>query len=348
MAKAPNGPTGKRGKGSKFIKFAPLVVPRARRLQTLAVFGWTTMMPLTLGFFFLVCSIPLFWPIIIPYLFWMIFIDQAPVRGGRKSEWVRKSRYWKWFAGYYPVSLIKTAELPPDRKYVFGYHPHGIIGMGAIANFGSDATGFSELFPGLDPHLLTLATNFNIPLYRDFLLSLGVCSVSMKSCQNILKQGPGAALTIVVGGAAESLSAHPGTADLTLKRRMGFIKLAMRQGADLVPVFSFGENDIFEQLSNERGTRLYKLQKRFQAAFGFTLPIFFGRGIFNYNMGLMPYRHPIVSVVGRPIPVTQVDHPTMEQLEEVQGRYIVELKRVWDDHKELYASGRTKELTIVA
>ena len=38
----------------------------------------------------------------------------------------------------------------------------------------------------------------------------------------------------------------------------------------------------------------------------------------------------------------------MEQLVEVQGRYIVELKRVWDDHKELYASGRTKELTIVA
>lgn len=48
----------------------------------------------------------------------------------------------------------------------------------------------------------------------------------------------------MVGGAAESLSAHPGTADLTLKRRKGFIKLAIRQGADLVPVFSFGENDV--------------------------------------------------------------------------------------------------------
>lgn len=78
-------------------------------------------------------------------------------------------------------------------------------------------------------------------------------------------------MTIVVGGAAESLSAHPGTADLTLKRRMGFIKLAIRQGADLVPVFSFGENDIFEQMSNERGTRLYGLQKKFQSFFGFTL-----------------------------------------------------------------------------
>jgi hypothetical protein len=42
--------------------------------------------------------------------------------------------------GYFPISLVKTHELPPDRKYVFGYHPHGIIGMGAIANFGTEGT----------------------------------------------------------------------------------------------------------------------------------------------------------------------------------------------------------------
>lgn len=61
--------------------------------------------------------------------------------------------------------------------------------MGAIANFGTDATGFSRLFPGLTPHLLTLANNFHLPLYRELLLALGVSSVSMKSCQNILRQG---------------------------------------------------------------------------------------------------------------------------------------------------------------
>ena len=80
-------------------------------------------------------------------------------------------------------------------------------------------TGFSQAYPGIRPHLLTLASNFNVPLYRDILLFLGVCSVSRASCANILRQGNGAAICIVVGGAAESLSAHPGTADLTLRRR---------------------------------------------------------------------------------------------------------------------------------
>lgn len=48
---------------------------------------------------------------------------------------------------------------------------------------------------------------------------MGICSVSKESCQNILGQGGGSAITIVVGGAAESLSARPGTADLTLRKR---------------------------------------------------------------------------------------------------------------------------------
>jgi len=112
------------------------------------------------------------------------------------------------------------------------------------------ATGFSSAFPGIKPHLLTLASNFKMPIYREILLALGICSVSKRSCSNILKSGPGSAITIVVGGAAESLSARPGTVDLTLRKRfavvfdcpraskvltrslcrLGFIKVAIQHG----------------------------------------------------------------------------------------------------------------------
>jgi len=167
--------------------------------------------------------------------------------------------------------------------------------MGALANFGTAATEFPASFPGITPHLLTLASNFNIPVYRDVLLAMGICSVSKRSCERILRKGKGHAITIVVGGATESLSAHPGTADLTLRRRLGFLKIAVRNGSSLVPVFSFGENDIYSQLVNEEGTKIHKFQKWFQSIFGFTLPLFHGRGIWT-SIGLLPYRHPIVSV----------------------------------------------------
>lgn len=242
------------------VYFVPARVPRKRRIQTLCVMIISLMMILGCELWLLLCSIPPLWPILIIYVIWMLF-DNGPEYGGRANKFCRTSWLFKNFADYYPIRLVKETDLPPDRPYVFGYHPHGIIGMGALATFASEVTGFSEAFPGIRPHLLTLTNNFRVPLLRDYFLALGICSVSKQSCSNILKDGPGSSITIVVGGATESLSARPGTADLTLRRRLGFIKVAIQHGASLVPVFSFGENDIFNQMANERNNGICNTEK---------------------------------------------------------------------------------------
>jgi Diacylglycerol acyltransferase len=43
-------------------------------------------------------------------------------------------------------------------------------------------------------------------------------------------------------------------------------------------------------MPNEKGTTLYKIQKKFQNIFGFTLPLFHGRGILNCGF-IQPSRH---------------------------------------------------------
>lgn len=154
--------------------------------------------------------------------------------------------------------------------------------MGSFCTFATNATGFDDLFPGIKPSLLTLTSNFNIPFYRDYMMACGLCSVSRTSCQNILtKGGPGRAIAIVVGGASESLSARPGVMDLVLKRRFGFIKIAVQTGASLVPTLSFGENELYEQVENNENSKLRRWQKKIQHALGFTMPLFHGRGVFN-------------------------------------------------------------------
>lgn len=153
---------------------------------------------------------------------------------------------------------------------------------------------------------------------------LGLASVSKRSCRTLLKAGR--SIVIVIGGASESLYAYPGTNNLTLNRRLGFIKIAIREGADLVPVYGFGENDIYELLPNEKGTMTYKFQKWFQATFGFTLPFFHGRGIFTYNYGLMPHRRPLTVVIGSPISVKQNDKPTDEEVQALHAQYIEALQ----------------------
>lgn len=57
------------------------------------------------------------------------------------------------------IVRIQEVDLPPDRPYIFGYHPHGIISQGAFANYATEGTGFSKAFPGIRPHLLTLSSS---------------------------------------------------------------------------------------------------------------------------------------------------------------------------------------------
>ena len=281
------------GWATSAIRWAPANVPLQRRLQTLMVLVHTLSIAGGLAMFFLLCTIPLLWPILLPYLIYVL-LSNAPTSGelSHRSELARNSRIWSLFASYYTARLHRTVPLEPTRKYIFGYHPHGIISHGAFAAFATEALGFKQLFPGITNTLLTLDANFRVPLYRDYALRMGLASVSRESCENILSkggrngEGMGRAITIVIGGARESLDAKPGSLKLVLKKRKGFVKLAIRQGADLVPVLAFGENDLYEQFDSTKHPYVHKAQLMVKKMLGFTVPLFHARGEFSNRFQL--------------------------------------------------------------
>ncbi|KAK9379638.1 diacylglycerol acyltransferase-domain-containing protein [Kockiozyma suomiensis] len=231
-------------------------------------------------------------------------------------------------------------------RYVFGYHPHGIVSLGAFGAIGTEGAGWETLFPGIPVSLLTLESNFRLPFYREYLLSLGISSVSRRSCDNLLKHNQ--SICIVVGGAGESLYAEPGRLDLILKKRRGFVRLAMQAlpapdapPTCLVPILSFGENEVYEQVRGDQSSLLYKIQTMIKKVAGFTLPLLHARGVFNYDWGLMPYRRPITLVVGKPIAVPYVAHPTESEIAVYHGLYVKELQRLWDTYKSDYVKDYT-------
>jgi hypothetical protein len=123
--------------------------------------------------------------------------------------------------------------------------------------------------------------------------------------------------------------------------------MAIRTGADLVPVLAFGENDVYDQLDTDSHPYVHKFQMLVKKVMGFTIPIFHARGIFNYDVGMMPYRRPLNIVVGRPIRVVQDKHPDNEKINEVHEKYVNELLRLWEEHKDTFAKHRQGELEIV-
>jgi len=287
--------------------------------------------------------------LLVLYVAWYTLLDDAPKRGGRFCQTLRQRTFWRHFAAYFPMSLTRTTELDPEKNYLFGYHPHGIISVGALCNFATDATSFSRLFPGIDLRLLTLSMNFRVPFFREYLLGMGINDASRESCVQNLSRGAGSSVMLVVGGARESLATKPGQIDLVLEHRKGFVKIALTTGASLVPVFSFGENDVFGVYHS---ARVERWQLAMQKRLGFAIPLFFGRAltggllhrVFGANVGVMPLRVPVHSVVGRPVHVERVESPSQEQIDAVHTAYMDELKRIYKDWKDVWGKAREQAL----
>ena len=105
---------------------------------------------------------------------WLTIIDR-----------MRGLQWWKRFAAYFPMSLRSEEKLNPDKTYVFGYHPHGIISVGALATFGTEGLNFSSTFQGIDVHLVTLPQNFRIPFLLEIWLMLGICDSSKATFRKV-------------------------------------------------------------------------------------------------------------------------------------------------------------------
>ncbi|KAJ1499926.1 hypothetical protein HMI55_004143 [Coelomomyces lativittatus] len=147
------------------------------------------------------------------------------------------------------------------------------------------------------------------------------------------------ALVLCIGGAEESLLTQPGNVYLVLKKRRGFIKLALISGSALVPVFSFGENDCFQPYSIQSNPYFNHLLHCIKHWFGWTFPLCHGRFWL-----FLPFRKRIVTVVGTPIFVPRVPNPSPELIETYHAKYIQGLTELWETFKHKYSHQPNAEL----
>lgn len=120
---------------------------------------------------------------------------------------------------------IRYRRVSTGPRYIFGYHPHGVISMGVMGIAATNAlrnepyepplkflkplfhdpSKGERLFPGIGYIFpLTLTSQFAVPFFRDYLLGLGLTSSSAKNIRSIINNGDNS-VCIVVGGAQESL-----------------------------------------------------------------------------------------------------------------------------------------------
>lgn len=296
--------------------------------------------------------------IVLLYLWWMWTQRRVQSLGGRPYQFVRNLGIWNYFRSYFSMKVIRDyerypatvprsslenshlqAEFDPKKKFIIGVHPHGVLSVGTVGNIISHNP---ETFPkGLDYRVLTVSLNFYIPVWRDLLLAFGLVDAHKESVSYLLKNG--ISVVSVIGGAQEALDSRPGANDLTLKNRKGFVRLALENGAALVPVFTFGETDIFDQiLPNPPGSRTRKIQELCMSWFGYSIPLVIGRWLFG-----IPKRVPLTLVVGTPIDVKMDSCPSENTVNYWHEIYLRELNRLYDTYKFEASSSPPPPLRII-
>lgn len=315
-------------------------------LETISVLQWVATF-LFLGVACIILMVYLMftslWPLATLSFIWLVKDWKTPERGGRRTRFVRNWTVWKHYKDYFPIKLVKTAELNPNKNYVLGCHPHGIMSVGAFACFSTESCGFIETFPGVRSCLAVLSGLFRIPLFREYLMCAGLYPVSKPSLRHLLsKSGKGNAVVIVIGGAAESLAATPGINTVVMKQRKGFVKVALEYGADLVPVYSFGENELFHQVIFTEGSVGRRLQDLFKKIVGFAPCIFVGE-----RLTWLPYRNPVTTVVGSPISVPMSPLPSEKEVDYYHGLYMEALTKLFHEHKVSCGLSESHELRII-
>lgn len=152
---------------------------------------------------------------------------------------------------------------------------------------------------------------------------------------------------LIVGGAQEALYARPGNYRFVINKRKGFVKIAIQTGAALVPVLSFGENDLLEQPSNNPGTWIRAYQEFVKKWTGIAPIFIYGRGFWEKSFGLLPYRRQITTVVGAPIIVSKNSNPTPEEVDEIHAKFIDAIIKLFNGYKDKYLMNPEKAKLII-
>lgn len=169
--------------------------------------------------------------------------------------------------------------------------------MSAVVSMCTAGTGFSKLYPGIDRCMATLNIHFQQPFRRDVIAAFGAIGVTYRALKSKLgKKEGGNAVALVVGGAEEALESHEDNFTLCLDKRKGFIKVALQTGAQLVPVYSFGETSLYYQAENPQGSRLRNFQTWVKNLVGLSPVVIKGMGLTDGSFGVLPYRRPVNTV----------------------------------------------------
>lgn len=296
----------------------------------LALLLSTFFFPKTVGFY-----------VFLPYLTYTLVLGRHEMKYGAHWTWFSKNFFlFSSMRAFLRMKLVvpnelQKADAAADSQFLFAVFPHGTAADYRVLMDGM----LDSVLPNTAPKLRTLAATvlFRIPLVREMSLWTGCVDARRSVADKQLAKGN--SVMVVVGGEAEQIRTVYGREIVYLQKRKGFLKLAMKHGVPVVPVYVFGASDYYKTSSAFFNLRLWLVK-----TFGVAIPLSWG----FLGSSTCPLPIPTHVVFGKPLhlAVKEKGAPSADELDDAHNQFSAALVQLFDDNKGRYGY-KDRKLEIV-
>lgn len=173
-----------------------------------------------------------------------------------------------------------------------------------------------------------------IPIVAPLLIWLGCIPANDASIRDAVSRET---CIIVPDGIAGIFHSDPLVEKLYIRKRRGFVKLAIEQGSALVPMYCFGHTQSFIRFS-VLDSVLTPLSRRL----GFSIIFFKGYSL----LPSLPRRVQMTMVIGSIFQPPKCSNPSEEMIQRVLDQYIAHIEVLFEKHKRIIPGWAEKRLEI--
>jgi hypothetical protein len=208
-------------------------------------------------------------------------------------------------------SLDVKHPLPPSALYVWS--PHALMSISSVM-YNTGICRHSVYIPN---HLVSIPLFHYVPVLSDLIRYFGIIPSDYRSIEKTLSKKE--SVSVLMGGVREMAMVEDFKLRLCIKKRRGIFRLALTTGTPLVPVLTFGENELFSQARSEL---LDSINAYLFRTLGMHIPLPTVRSLMNWvELSYRPLK-PIRSYTGKSISVKQVAQPTEKDIADLREAYI--------------------------
>eukprot|EP01126_Amoeba_proteus_P053637 TRINITY_DN654_c0_g2_i4.p1 TRINITY_DN654_c0_g2~~TRINITY_DN654_c0_g2_i4.p1 ORF type:complete len:331 (+),score=51.20 TRINITY_DN654_c0_g2_i4:21-1013(+) len=264
-----------------------------------------------------------------PTLLWCAFILALTFWPHR--PWPAARRIFRpWFELFNLSYVLEVDEkMVGNSKLIVCWQPHGIVPITSCMGF-----------PLIDIHFNThygatavASIMFYLPILRSVFIWCGAIPSTGESVRACLRSGRN--VSILPGGLAELFLSSREEEVVFMKERKSIVRIAMKENAKIIPAYTFGNTQHFDQLATGNGF-FSKLSRKMRMS----LTYFWGR----YYLPI-PYLGKSAIVLGRPIDFPEGE--SEEELNDFHRRWIESVQDIYERYKHLADYPKNKMLSVV-